>query len=130
MPDPGLLLDTCALLWLDAEPSRLSESTLNAIDGAEIVLVSAISAWEVSLKQSRGALSLPLPADEWFPAVLAAHDLRLAALEVDILIAANRLPPHHRDPADRFIIATALRNDLTVVTADGCFASYGVRVIC
>ena len=107
MPERGLLLDTCALPWLDAEPERLSEETRDAIDAAGLVFVSAVSAWEVSLKEARRKLSLPRPAEEWFPAALDAHGLRVAPLDVGILIAANRLPLHHRDPADRFIIATA-----------------------
>lgn len=130
MPEAGLLLDTCALLWLDADPGRLSSATRDAIDAANLVFVSAISAWEISLKEARGAFSLPQPVEEWFPAVLEAHDLRLAALDVSILIAANRLPFHHRDLADRFIIATALHDGLTVVTGDQRFGAYGVRVVC
>ena len=129
MPDGALILDTCALLWLDAEPRRLSANALAAIDAGDLVFVSAISAWEISLKEARRGLTLPAPTADWFPAVLAAHDLRLAPLDVDILTAANLLPWHHRDPADRFIIATARRDGLTVVTTDGRFASYGVRVI-
>ena len=54
MPDDALLLDTCALLWLDAEPERLSHEVRKAIDDAGIVFVSAVSAWEVSLKSVRG----------------------------------------------------------------------------
>jgi PIN domain nuclease of toxin-antitoxin system len=130
MPEAGLLLDTCALLWLDAEPRRLSGAARDAIDAADLVFVSAISAWEVSLKEARGALSLPQPVEEWFPAVLEAHHLRLAGLDIGVLMAANRLPFHHRDPADRFIIATAKRDGLTVVTGDRRFAAYGVRVVC
>ncbi len=68
--------------------------------------------------------------EEWSPPVLEAHHLRLAALDVGILVAANRLPFHHRDPADRFIIATALRDGLPVVTGDQRFQAYGVRVVC
>ncbi len=129
MFESKLVLDTCALLWLASGDKRLSPKTLTLIEGASLVFVSAISAWEISLKAERGQLSLPLPADEWFREVLNHHNLILAPLEVDILIGANRLPWHHRDPVDRFIIATAHTQKAAVVTSDRKFNNYDVRVL-
>jgi PIN domain nuclease of toxin-antitoxin system len=129
MPERKLLLDTCALLWLDAEPERLSKAARSTIDAADIVCVSAISAWEVSLKELREGLTLPCPVEDWFPRMIDAHGLLLVGLDVDVLLAANRLPPHHRDPADRFIIATAIRNGLAIVTGDRRFHPYDVRIL-
>ncbi len=91
--------------------------------------MSPISAWEIDLKATRGALELPLPAEEWFNEVVAAHGLTLSPLGVDVLTLANRLPWHHKDPADRFIIATAVKEDAAVVTADRRFSKYKVRVL-
>jgi PIN domain nuclease of toxin-antitoxin system len=124
-----LVLDTCALVWLAAGDDQLSGRARAAIDRADVVSVSAISAWEISLKAARGGLALPMPAGAWFQAVVAGHGLSLAALSVDVLVAANSLPWHHRDPADRLIIATALELDASVVTADRRFAPYGVPVL-
>ncbi len=124
MPRRDLVLDTCAVLWLASGGGRLSERAMRSIDVADKVFVSAISAWEIGLKQERGALSLPMPAESWFPSVLERHHLLLAPLTLDILMAANRLPWHHRDPADRFILATAIAHRAAVVTADRMFASY------
>lgn len=128
MPD-DLLLDTCAFLWLVSGQPGLSRRTLDRIDRARSVRISAISAWEISLKHARGAIILPGDPLDWFTAAVEAHGLTVAPLEIDILIGANRLPWHHRDPADRFIIATALRHSLTVVTSDQQFAQYGIAVI-
>lgn len=125
-----LILDTCGLVWLVSGDRRLSRGARDAIDRAALVYVSAISAWEVSLKQARGGLELPLAPAEWFRRALDAHDLRLASLTVDVLTGANELPWHHRDPADRFIIATAKLDGLAVVTADERFAAYGVETLC
>jgi len=60
---------------------------------------------------------------------IAQHGLEVAALSVDILVSANSLPWHHRDPADRFIIATAQQMGAAVVTADNRFAQYGLTVL-
>lgn len=128
MPE-SLFLDTCALIWLAEGGGRLSPATLQRIDDAPQVFVSPISAWEISLKEERGELTLPLPAEAWFPAIVEAHGLTLHPLGAETLIAANRLPWHHRDPADRFILASAKSLRASVVTADKRFPAYGVDVI-
>ena len=129
MPDRNLLLDTCALIWLATGTPELSEQARAAIDRTDMVCVSAISAWEISLKTARGTLELPFPPGEWFARVLDHHHLTLATLSVDVLVAANSLPWHHRDPADRFIIATARELGATVVTADRRFQLYDINVL-
>ena len=130
MPDRRLILDTCALLWLASGSRRLSRRTIQEIDAARAVQVSAISAWEISLKVAMQDLELPLQHADWLDTAVRNHGLTVAPLDADILIAANELPWHHRDPADRFIIATARRHRLTVVTGDKRFDLYGIAVIC
>jgi PIN domain nuclease of toxin-antitoxin system len=125
----AVILDTCALIWLAEGSGPLSPATLQRIDDAPTVYVSAISAWEVSLKSEKGDLELPLPAEAWFLSVLEVHELSLFPLSPEILMAANRLPWHHRDPADRFIIATAQKLQIPVVTTDRRFSSYACEVI-
>ena len=131
MRSPGkLVLDTCALLWLTTGDGKLSPLAKAAIDDAEVVLVSAISLWEIGLKQNKGQLELPLSPREWFQRALDVHGLAVASLSLDILSGANELPWHHRDPADRFIIATAIQEHCPVVTADAHFEQYGIDVLC
>jgi PIN domain nuclease of toxin-antitoxin system len=125
----NLILDTCALIWLVADSDQLSAFAKEEIEAAQVVYVSPISAWEVSLKQARGDLELPLPSKEWFERSLTVHNLALAELSVDVLSLANDLPRHHKDPADRFIIATATLGKLTVVTSDKKFDAYDIKTI-
>lgn len=125
----SLFLDTCALIWLAEGSRRLRPAVRNRIDKASSVLVSAISAWEISLKVAKGELELPDEPEDWFPAVLATHDLELSVLTPEVLMAANRLPWHHRDPADRFIIADACQRKVPVITSDRRFAEYSVNVV-
>ncbi len=125
-----MILDTCALLWLASGDKKLSPSARKRIGQAAAVYVSAISGFEIALKSARGKLRLPEPPREWFERIVAHHGLAVLALEANSCLAAAELPPLHDDPCDRFIIATALANGLTVVTADERFQPYGVPVIC
>lgn len=125
-----LTLDTCALLWLASGSDRLSQEARDAIDKASMVFLCPISAWEISLKVAQEKLRLPLSPYPWFTAVQEKHNLILAALSPQVLCAANELPWHHRDPADRFIIATALGEKSAIVTADEKIRRYDVETLC
>jgi PIN domain nuclease of toxin-antitoxin system len=129
MYEKKLVLDTCALLWLVSGDVRLSKEALLAIDKASLVYVSTISAWEISLKQARGELGLPMEARAWFESALKSHSLLAAPVDTAIACRANDLPFHHKDQADRLIIATALELSAAVVTADSLFAQYDIRII-
>lgn len=124
-----VILDTCALLWLASGSKRLSRATLAEINDAPAVYVSAISGFEIGLKVAKGKLTLPKPPQEWFEQVVEHHGLAILPLELAACIAAAQLPPHHGDPCDRFIIATAKLRDPTLVPADEQFEPYGIRVI-
>ena len=124
-----MILDTCALLWLATGDKKLSRAAVEQINRSPAVYVSAISGFEIAAKVSKGKLKLPLRAQDWFRRVIEHHDLTVLPLTLDICIAGVELPSLHDDPCDRFIIATAKLNDLTVVTADARFRTYGVRVV-
>ena len=124
-----MLLDTCAVIWLAQGGGELSRKALKAIDAAPAVFVCAISAFEVAHKYAAGGLDLPCDPGLWFKRVLEVHGLSEIPLTSDTAIAATRLPQHHRDPCDRFIIALAQMRRLPVVTHDRRFSLYGVEVI-
>lgn len=128
MPE-RLLLDTCALIWLVEGNRKLKRVVRSRIDEAAVVFVSSITAWEISLKTARRDLTLPMEPEVWFNEVLQSHELELAALTPEILMFANRLPWHHRDPADRFIISTAITLSAPVITADKKFMDYDIPVL-
>ena len=126
----GLLLDTCALIWLATGDSALSKAAKEKIADSAILCVSPVSAWEIAVKASKEKIILPCPAREWFDAVVKRYDIEVLRITSDEMLAAAELPWIHRDPADRFIIATAKIQSLTVVTADTNFPKYGVETIC
>jgi PIN domain nuclease of toxin-antitoxin system len=125
------LLDTCTLLWLAADQASLSGPAVAAIRSAKGNLaVCAISAFEIAVKHARKKLVLPLPPDQWYAKALAAHGIREIPVDGRCALLAAVLPPIHRDPCDRFLIATATLHGLPIVTADANIARYpGVRVI-
>ena len=124
-----LLLDTCALLWLSQGGGELSKDCLQRIDEASFVYVSAISAWETSLLVMKKQVVLPSRPDVWFRAFTQAQNLHVLEIDTSVAFAAHTLPWHHRDPADRFILATALLNRLTIVTRDSRFADYEIPLL-
>lgn len=126
----ALLLDTCALLWLASGDPALSEKARSLIANAEILYVSPVTAWEIAVKTAKGKIQLPLSPREWFDAVVRLYDITVLKLTADDMLKSAELPWLHKDPADRFIIATALKNGFMVVTADGNFGKYGVKTVC
>ena len=126
----SLLLDTCGLLWLAIEPERITASTRKLVSTCDDLLVSEVTLWEIAFKCRIGKLKLELDPQSWFELVEKKLDLVVLPLGRETMFDAANLPLHHRDPADRFIIATALEKDLTVLTTDENFEKYGVRTIC
>jgi PIN domain nuclease of toxin-antitoxin system len=120
----NLLLDTHVLIWWD-EGRRLAAEARRAIADADSVYVSAASAWEVAIKTGLGRLR-PIRTLEQ-----AVDESGFLELPVTFRHAerVGKLPPHHRDPFDRLLIAQADVEELTLVTRDAVFARYGVGVI-
>lgn len=124
-----LLLDTCAILRLATGVGTLSDRALEAIADATAVFVSPISLWEIALKTRNGNLELPDSPSEFFDSVVENYGLTVAPLSLSVMAKSVDLPVLHKDPADRFIIATALEDNLAVVTTDHRFEAYGVKVV-
>ena len=125
MKGVSLLLDTHALLWwLSGDP--VAEGAVAAIsDPRTPVLVSAATVWEIAIKSSLGKLSVQ--------GSVAAHlhDEGFDPLSISVAHAAlaGGLPPHHRDPFDRMLVAQAQLERLTIVTRDPVFSAYDVEVL-
>jgi PIN domain nuclease of toxin-antitoxin system len=117
-----LLLDTHVLLWWLDDDARLDTSAADAIAVADIVVVSAASAWEIAIKQAIGKLSGP--GD--LTAELATNGFTELPVTVAHALAAGVLPAHHSDPFDRMLVAQARLEGLTLVTRDERLADYGI----
>lgn len=120
-----MLLDTNALLWLLDGDDRLGPRAHRAVTGAERLVVSVVSLWEVAIKVSIGKI---LPISGFYDTV-GRSGLDRLDIAGGHLRTLETLPPIHRDPFDRLLISQALAEGLTVLTADDAFASYGVVVV-
>ncbi len=121
----SLLLDSNVLLWWFGDDRRLPPSLVRRFRDEPELMVSVVTPWELWIKARAGRLTLPVDLDTGFDG--DAFTMLAPTLE-DARLAAS-LPPIHRDPFDRMIVAQALSRRATVVTGDGVFADYGVDVI-
>ena len=120
------LLDSHVLLWwLGMDSDKLSAAVRDVIAKAEQVYVSVASVWELEIKRSVGKLDLP--AADWES--VSASGLIFIEIALDDAVAAAALPPIHRDPFDRMLVAQARNRGLTLVTRDARLVDYGVAIL-
>ena len=120
-----MLLDTCTLLWLVSTPRQLPGKVRRVIaDHAGNLFISAITAFEIGIKHRRGALQLPLAPPGWIAQALDHHGIQSIAVDWQIAERSTSLPPRHKDPADRIIIATSLTTGAPILTPDGEIEQY------
>lgn len=121
-----LLLDTHAFLWAAFSPRKLSARARSAlVDHGNVVAVSSLSFWEISLKFSLGKITLEGCTPDELPAV--AREMQFEILQADAtdMASFHALPKTaHKDPFDRMIIWQAIRQSRTLVSKDGHFAAY------
>lgn len=120
----GLLLDTHVLLWWLMDEPIESGVADRLAHPDQLVFVSAATIWEVSIKSALGKLDVDGDLVE-----LVESDFESLPISLGHGRSAGRLPPHHRDPFDRMLIAQAIDEDLTLVSRDRAFAAYEVEVL-
>lgn len=125
-----LLLDTHVFLWFVTGDLRLPPAWDAAVrDPLNDVFLSVASVWEAVVKHATGKLPLPGPPEVYISQDRARH--RIAGLDVteDTVKFLAGLPPIHRDPFDRIIVASALQHDLTLMSLDAQVRSYPVKLL-
>src|SRR5437868_3051817 len=125
-----VLIDTHCWLWAMAEPQRLSPAARRVIeDQSNTIFFSAISALEIAIKFARRKLNLPAHPNEYVPSRVNANGMTHLAVYISHALRAGELPPHHKDPFDRLLIAQSQIEELPLMTADAVVAHYDVDVI-
>ena len=124
-----IVLDTHALVWWVADPSQIPTRARRlvqaALDKGEKLHVSAISLWEIALLLDRGRLTLSVDSTTWLGAIQALPFVSWLPVDNAIALRSVSLEQFpHRDPADRFIVATALATGATLVTGDRRLRGY------
>lgn len=120
-----LLLDTHVALWAITGDATLGDDFLDRLRYDPDIFLSPVSLWEITIKQTAGKLAGPADLAE------RVRDMGFRELPVthDHAIAAGRLPPLHRDPFDRMLLAQAVTEGLTLVSRDASMALYDVEVL-
>ncbi len=122
-----LLLDTHTLLWFVWDDPALSATAKSLIEDARNEkLVSVASCWEIAIKAGSGKLALGEPSSSFLVRELATNNFQLLPISLAHVTAVEQLPPHHRDPFDRLLIAQARLEGLVIVGGDVAFDAYGV----
>jgi PIN domain nuclease of toxin-antitoxin system len=121
----SLLLDTHVVLWWLADDPELPDALKDRLDHEPDAWVSSATVWEIAMKQARGKITAP--AD--LPALVRDSGFRELPVGFAHAMAAGRLPPIHRDPFDRMLVAQARCEGLTLVTRDPYCQQYDVAIL-
>jgi PIN domain nuclease of toxin-antitoxin system len=125
-----ILVDTQCWLWMAASPAKLSRQARSLVESTEHdLLLSAASAWEIAIKHALGKLSLPELPVRYVPTRMEILRTSPLPIEHGHALRVAVLPPHHRDPFDRVLVAQAQIENLPILTSDPIFEEYDVTVI-
>ncbi len=125
-----LLLDTNAWIWMTSDPSRFSAHTRALMeDPKNEIHLSVASTWEMGIKVGLGKLQLPEPLLSYQQTRMERHGVRSLAIEHAHAALAGGLPPLHRDPFDRLLVAQSSILGMTLVTSDSFLSGYGVAIL-
>lgn len=123
------LLDANAFYWCDQEPDRLSVTARARIEDLSSTLyLSVVSVWELQIKLGIGKLQLQDPLSEIVCRQVEVNELVVLRVTLSHVLALERLPHHHKDPFDRLLIAQAMIEDVTIISADKVFAHYPIKL--
>ena len=123
------LLDTHAFIWCDSEPGKLSATAAAFVqDPGNTVLVSVVSVWEMLIKQQLGKMNLRLPLGSII-AQQQTNGMQILPVNLDHVLALEKLPALHKDPFDRLLIAQATVEGAVLISLDPVFKQYPAQVL-
>ncbi len=125
-----LLLDTHTFIWWDSEPAKLSPQALALCqDQRNVLLLSVVSLWEMQIKLQLGKLRLGMRLKDIVETQQQINNIEILPITLPHVLALESLPPHHRDPFDRLLIAQAIVEGALLVSGDPNVAKYAVPVV-
>jgi PIN domain nuclease of toxin-antitoxin system len=124
-----LLLDTHSFLWWITDDRRLPASARAILaDPANELFLSAASGWEISIKCRIGKLHLAEAPEAFIPRHLSANNIQSLPVQMEHALRVSSLPPLHRDPFDRLLVAQSQLERIPLITADPAVSQYAVDV--
>lgn len=125
-----LLLDTHAFMWWDSNSKELSAQAYAACtDPANVMYLSVASVWEIQIKVQIGKLKLRASLASIIEHQQRTNQMQILPIAVEHVLALDPLPPHHRDPFDRILVAQANEDGATLVSNDPIISKYPVNVL-
>lgn len=125
-----ILVDTQCFLWSFLDPSRLSDTARKILsDGGDELFFSAASSWEIAIKAGIGKLRLPESPEAYVPPRIVRAGMTALDITHAHALHVHALPPIHKDPFDRLLVAQAVSEGLTVLTADPQIGRYSVPTL-
>jgi PIN domain nuclease of toxin-antitoxin system len=125
-----LLLDTHTFIWWDSDPLKLTPQVLNMCQDPEnLLLLSVASVWEMQIKLQFGRLKLTLPLAELVAGQQQTNKIVILNVKLEHILALGKLPPHHKDPFDRLLIAQADIEEAVLISKDQIFKEYPVQTV-
>lgn len=125
-----ILLDTHIFLWYTSADAKLPVAHRLAIrNPANSIFLSSASVWEAVIKHTSGKLSLPAPAADYLPRQRVAHGIEPLEVDEGAMAPLASLPPLHRDPFDRMLIAQTLQHGMKMASADPEVLAYPVPTL-
>lgn len=122
------LLDTHIWLWILESPTKIAAPVRAALETADELVLSVASVWEIAIKVRLGKLALQGGAEAARHEIVAASGARELTISSAHAVAAADLPPLHRDPFDRMLVAQAILEGFVLVTADDAIRQYGTPI--
>jgi PIN domain nuclease of toxin-antitoxin system len=125
-----VLLDTHVFIWAAADDPRLSERARAILtDSGSELLLSAASAWEIVIKVNAGKLRIPEDPEQFVSKHMSILRIRPLPIQMDHALAVHGLPPVHKDPFDRLLIAQSKWEKIPLLSGDSRIARYDANVI-
>ncbi len=122
------MIDTHVFIWWTGKSNQLSSLDRDTLTDPETELILSIaSVWEMQIKVSLGKLSFQTTLPELVNDEISRNRINLLPIELKHIYALHNLPLHHRDPFDRLLIAQSILEELTIISIDEKFDSYGIN---
>lgn len=123
------ILDTHTFMWWDGDPTKLSAAaSIFLRDPTNFIYLSVVSVWEILIKVQLGKLAVRMP----LAAIVTqqqSNGVLILPVRLEHVLAVEALPPIHRDPFDRLLIAQANTENAVLLSGDAVFSQYSVNVV-
>lgn len=126
----NLLLDTHTFVWWRDNPDKLSAEAFEAISSPDNeIFISTVVVWEIQIKLAINKIKLKWSLESTIEVEQNANGFRILPVKLEHALHIGKLPLIHKDPFDRMLIAQAMVEDMTLISADKVFADYDVKLL-